>query len=283
MNLHTILWLIPVLLCFSCAEQPVIVEEQDHVEEEAAKGWQKPAVEGDWKFVSVEKVEDTPFLLYYPNPRTPAKEVGPPEPPYIGADLIFENDSMFEISYPKQVVQRTLFSVDSGYLRVHFKWHTELHPIEMVNDTLFIYKPYYGKIYRKEGYVKTSFNDSVIEVMKTHEVNYPELQSTWYLVRFFSAEDGSEPFRLRFPYTIPDSIVISRAQLLNRLNNPNEVFMISTDGEQRDYTYTYSWGDLCFGAGEWCKGDERGMCYTRERQHYEPSDYDYNYEEDDGY
>lgn len=60
-------------------------------------GWTKPALEGQWKFVTATKVESTPFLNKNPDPQIFPDEAPLAEPPYIGPDLIFENDSVYEL------------------------------------------------------------------------------------------------------------------------------------------------------------------------------------------
>lgn len=242
-------------MCFSCAENTISTDEPTE------KGWVKPELEGQWKFVSAIKVEDTRFLNHYPNPYAPAYEAGPPEPPYIGPDLIFENDSLYEVFYPRLLVDRTLFSIDSGYLHFLYEWNTESHPVELVNDTLFIYKPFHEKVYIKEGYVKTTFNDSIVDLLKKYEVNYAELAGTWYLVRESSGDDGTY-YELDFPYNIPDSIEISR-ELFIREQYQNKVFMMSTDGKMREYTFLHMWGNLKLTPGEWYKGEDPWIHFSR--------------------
>ncbi len=65
MNLHVIRFLIPVLFCFSCSAQ-----NDDNNYEQDQSEWTKPAIEGQWKFVSAVKVEDTWFLSDNENPKT---------------------------------------------------------------------------------------------------------------------------------------------------------------------------------------------------------------------
>jgi len=245
-NLDMIKYLIPILWCFSCTNQ------NEHTDQNES-GWTKPALEGHWKFVSAVKVENTSFLNQYPNPYAPAYEAGPPEPPYRAPDLVVENDSLYEILYPKQLIRRQGFSVDSGYLHAHFEWYTESHPVEFVNDTLFIYVPLYNNEYAKEGYVKTSFNDSVLDILIRDEVNYPELAGTWFLIRESGGGDGTY-YELEFPHLIPDSIEINREQFITGLHN-NNIYLMSTDGKPREYTFEYYGGHLHLTPGAWYDGE----------------------------
>src|SRR4051812_27987846 len=115
-----------------CFNQPI----DNHTTERYKSGWVKPELEGHWKFVTAIKVKGTSFLSQYPDPKTPPQEVGPKEPPYIGPDLIFEKDTIYELYYPTSLVERNNFSLEQGYLQTHFKWHTDSYPVELVNDTL---------------------------------------------------------------------------------------------------------------------------------------------------
>ena len=45
-------------------------------------------------------------------------------------------------------------------------------------------------VYLKEGYIKTSFNDSILNIIKRDGANYPELAGTWLLVRGAGGVDG---------------------------------------------------------------------------------------------
>ncbi len=107
-------------------------------------GWTKPALEGQWKFVTATLVENTPFLSQYPDPKIFADEAPLPKPPYIAPDLIFEKDTMYELKYPESIRHRIKFSLDSGYLVSRSIANRAPCPLEFTNDTLCIYKPYSG-------------------------------------------------------------------------------------------------------------------------------------------
>lgn len=252
--------LLILLLCQGCSQERPF-NSQINYEKSSNLEKSDLDLEGQWKFVFAIKEQGTPFLRTYPNPYTPAYEVGPPEPPYDGPDFIFKQDSCYQVVYPKYMYYRNRFSVDSGYLHLHHKFHTELFPIEWRDDTLFIYKPFLNDEYIKEVYVKTSFNDSVMEILKTNPANYPELAGTWYLVRFDSGNDGTY-YELDFPHEVPDSIEISRDDFLRGIEN-NNTYKIMTDGELKDYTFTYRWGSLVFTPDDWFKGDKNGLRFEQ--------------------
>ncbi len=252
-----ILFSTSLLLLIGCNVQQ---DQQGQEIEQEEKGWQKPKLEGHWEFVSVVEAEDTPFLRHYPEANVPAKEALDPEPPYHGPDLIFDQDSVYELFYPRRVSYQWKYAVDSGYLHFGHKWFENTFPVEYTNDTLFIYKPVFGNKYNKEGYIKTQFNDSIVNILMTQKVNYPELAGTWHLIRFDSFDDGSEGYELDFPHELQDSIVITREELIKGMEEGMTLW-ISTDGEKRDYTFFSRWGYLYLTAGDWFKGDDPGVHY----------------------
>jgi len=212
-------------------------------------------VEGDWKFVHAEKVENTSFLNQFPNPQPVVDEIPLLQPPYKGADFRFEKDSMYELNYPISMNDRLKFSIDSGYL-VTYRGHHIIHryPIEKKNDTLCIYKFHDGQTYIKESYVKTTLNDSMMNILITQGVNYAELAGTWSLIREDGIDDGSM-YILKFPFKIPDSLTISREEFIQATKN-NLIYYMSTNGKKRDYLLSYQWGYLQLTPGKWYKGED---------------------------
>ena len=226
-------------------------------------GWTKPVVEGQWKFVTAVKVENTPFLSKFSEPQIFPDELPHPLPPYVGPDLIFEKDTMYELKYPESMSDGVTFSLDSGYLVSRSLAHRDPCPIELTNDTLYLYQPYHDRQFIKESYVKTSFNDSIVSILKKEGVNYPELAATWFLIREDSGDDGSE-YLLKFPFKIPDSLVISREDLIQATNS-KMVYWMSTDGKKKDYFLYYKWGYLHLTPGKWYQGDDPWIHFSRKQ------------------
>jgi hypothetical protein len=218
--------------------------------------WTSPQVEGHWKQVDFEIVEDIPFLdiVFDPNEPQIAMEQGPFEL-YRGGDLIFEGDSVYRMNYPLEILTRSGFTLDSGYMHTESEDRFNAYPIELVNDTLFVYvKGSYGPEYMKEAYVRTDFDDSIVSVLKKYTVNYPELAGTWILMRDYWYDYGTH-YWLEFPHAIPDTIKISREQFLAAQDNGNSYYM-STDRKKRAYTFYYDYPFLHLTPGEWYKGDD---------------------------
>ncbi len=262
MKQHLIQFLLIFFLIFfsSCAGQSTV----NNSAEQNKSVLTKSQLEGHWKFVTAEEVGDIPFLGNYPNRQTPTRVQDPEAPVTEGLfkrpdlNLIFENDTMYEVQYPTNINKRDSYSVDSGYLH----WHAEHYPIQLVHDTLFLYKSF-GRGYLKEVYIKTSLNDSIVDILKRHNVNYPELAGTWFLIRVAGFDDGSQ-YTLDFPHKIPDSIEITREDFITALEN-DKVYMMPTDGKKRKYVLSYNWSYLSFTPGKWYKGEDPWIHYSRKQ------------------
>lgn len=251
-------YIIPLLLCFSCTQQSE-VQTEDNSEPE----WIKPDVQGDWELVSTVKIKETPFLNAFDDLHEPPGEDTPIEPPYTGPHLIFENDSVFEVLYPMSMEYRYQFSVEDGLLHIRSGRYHKRYPIESANDTLFIYRPHngYDSTYIKEGYIQTTLNDSIVNILRTHEANYPEFAGKWHLVTESAGEYG-EHYELKFPHELPDSIEISRDEFIAALDQ-NKRYLLSTDGEFREYFFHHFFGKLVFTPSDWYDGDDPWI-------HFEP-------------
>lgn len=229
--------------------ETIIVEE---VESE-----NRMEIEGHWKFLNAEKVRDTPFLRDYPIQITPALETTIMQTPYEGPDLIFENDTLHEVSYPIHRRRYANYSLDDAYLYYHYQSHKDSFPFQQVGDTIAIYRPFYEDVYIKESFIKTRFEDSIVSILKTHGSNYPELAGTWRLVRESSGNDGTE-YTLDFPHIIPDTITISREEFALGVES-NYTYWLLTDDIKQEYTFLYKWGMLKLTPGAWYQGDNPGI------------------------
>jgi len=233
--------------------ETIIVEE---VESESLKD-----LEGHWKFLNAEKVRDIPFLRDFPIQATPAFETADMETPYKGPDLIFEDDTLHEVLYPIHRYKHTQYSTAGGYLYCHEQWHKDSFPMQKRGDTLFIYRPFYEDVYIQESFVRTRFDDSLVFILKIHGSNYPKLAGSWLLVRQSSGNDGTE-YTLDFPYSIPDTLRISREEFVLGVGN-NYTYWMRTDGLKKEYAFVYKWGALRLTPGTWYKGEDPWIHFER--------------------
>jgi hypothetical protein len=238
-------YLFIILLCLSCI--PVDAQKND-------LKWTKPDLKGHWKLIDTKIVDDVPFLNLHAPEVDPIKMVSEDSPwdHYTKYDLVFEHDSMYKIHYPIEAFESVRFFLDTGYLHIATKNDFNTYPAQLVNDTLLLYTPVSTDPgYFKETYVRTNFNDSILNVMKKYGVNYPALAGTWMLVREEDYEYGTH-YEFRFPYAIPDSIELTREKMIDALEH-ERIFMMSTDGIKRDYSFWYSDSNIYFKPGKWYK------------------------------
>lgn len=255
-------YLIPILLCLGCA-QVGGYSDRDSTIEPKKSTWKTPELTGQWKLEKTTIVKDIPFLDNNGklDERLGDIEEGPFEY-YRSGSLIFDRDTMYRIDYPMEVIVQSAYSIDSGYIHWSEAYKTHAYPTELVDDTLFIYVPgTYGEEYLKEAYVKTTFNDSLINLLKRHGANYPELAGTWVLKRDYYYDYGTH-YRLQFPYDLPDSIEISKEQFA-KAQKRNNSYLIKTDGKKRAYFFEYRWPYLHFIPGKWYKGEDPLIHYER--------------------
>lgn len=226
--------------------------------------WQKTDLQGHWKLYDTEIVDEVPFLnLHAPvvNNMNKVSEDSPWDS-YSAFDLVFEADSMYMINYPIEALTPVHYMLDSGYLHLKHKDYVEAYPIEIVNDTLICYRPIRSESgYFKEKYLRTHFNDSVLNILKKYGINYPELAGIWHLVREEDYDYGTH-YELKFPHSIPDSINISKEQMISALKG-DKVYRMITDGVKRDYSFSYRKNHIYFTPGKWYKGDDPHIHFYR--------------------
>jgi len=220
---------------------------------------------GDWKLVETKIVDEVEFL------NLPKREMhneirvaeDSPWDSYKKFDLVFDKDSMYRLQYPIQNYASARFFIDSTYLHYSTNEESGKCPARLLNDTLFLYRSLpYDEGYFKEAFVRTSFNDSVLQVMKTYGINYPELAGTWKLVREEDFDYGTH-YELNFPFTLPDSIEFSRKQMIAALEG-EKTFLMRTNGKLQSYTFWYYNSCLYVKPGDWYDGDDPMIHFWRE-------------------
>lgn len=250
--------LLIALLCLSCAQADDSKNEIN---------WTVPDLEGHWKLYNTEIVDEVPFLNLKapePDPATMVHEDSPWDS-YAEYDLVFEKDSMFMVNYPIQAFAPVHYFLDTGYMHVGTEDDMYSYPAELVHDKLFLYRPLSADPgYFKETYVHTSFNDSILKMMKEYKINYPELAGTWGLLREYDYDYGTH-YRLNFPYTLPDTISFSTQQMINALHGDRTYDML-TDGKKRPYTFKYHNKQMHLTPDEWYLGNDPWIHFSKWEQ-----------------
>ena len=226
--------------------------------------WNKPDLNGHWKLHDTKIVDEVPFLNLKapePDPMTMVHEDSPWDS-YVEYDLVFENDTMYKIEYPIESSRPTPYFLDSGYIHLGPKDSIYTYPLEIVNDTLYFYRRLWNDPgYFKETYVRTNFNDSVLNVMKKYRINYPALAGTWYLVRAMDYDYGTY-YELQFPHDLPDSVEFTREQMITALDG-EKIQMIKTDGKIKEYTFHYYDYHIHVKPGLWCEEEDPWIFFSK--------------------
>jgi hypothetical protein len=88
----------------------------------------------------------------------------------------------------------------------------------------------------EKTYKKVEFDDSVVQILKKHKLNYPMLAGKWILIR--EAVDVSGEYTLNSPYVVPDELVLTREQFIKMMESDFRVYFL-TDGIKRMYFLSF--------------------------------------------
>lgn len=182
-------------------------------------------------------------------------------------DIVFTTDSCFRVDMPVELKEGVSYSIDSRILNVQGSLGKSRYIIK--GDTLHLYR-YDDWNYIKQTFKRTDTNDSLMSVIKRDTINYAHFAGVWHLQREWNTgmDDGSY-YTLNFPHNIPDSIVLTRDQILSTCHMDKSILM-RTDGTKKTYTYGYRsyrdfWdrdvGEFFLTPGSWYNGDSVEIHY----------------------
>lgn len=225
------------------------------------------AIEGEWKLVRTSTMEEVPGIeTFNQSPdEFPPREGIPFE--YLKVpDLIIENDSIHFFYYPVEFLSGKAFSIDTQYLSYEGQWGTRTFPLRFEDDTLFLYDFEEGW-FLEEVYARATFDDSIISVLKKDSINYAMLEGKWVLYRDYFHNYGTH-YVLDFPHEIPDSLELTRKEILSTLDTDKSILM-KTDGEYKKYYLGYSsfYDELHLKPGPWYKGEDPWIHFDRKENH----------------
>ncbi len=257
--MKTLLLLFIPLFILSCgspqtdAVSPIDVE---HSEKDSSN--EAAEILGHWKFVK-NQIVNPAFLKE--DPDAIAQEETYFYQPFT-TDLVFSADSFYRIDYPTELCQRGAYEVDTFYL--HMKGALGMSRYKIKTDTLILYRMDEGNLL-KETYQKTNFNDSIVSILKRDGFDYALLEGTWLLLREYSYDYGTE-YVLNFPHEIPDSIVLTRADILATLHTDRSV-MMTTDEKKMTYTFSHDYGQLNLTPNSWYNGKSVTLEFMRNTEY----------------
>jgi hypothetical protein len=221
--------------------------------------YEAPDITGYWKLMSADIVNYIPSLDLRPliDPLAAIREAYTYE--YAtNTDLVFTADSIFRIDYPMELIGSASYNIDTAYLNFgNRSW-----PIYVNADTLLLYRTGDQNCYLEQVYYRTHFEDSIVSVIKKDKINYGDLAGTWFLVRAYDFDYGCE-YILDFPHDLPDSIVLTREEILVNSAQQNRLVEMMTDGIKRKYTLGYYRGTFFLKPGSWYEGADESLQFSR--------------------
>lgn len=164
-------------------------------------------------------------------------------------DLVITDDSIAWMNYPLQMQALRFYRIESDQLKIENDTSQKSIELNSDQDTLRIsYMDRYG-LFLEETYKKTTFNDSILNILVRYKINLPELAGTWELIRKDSYEYGQK-YELDFPHTIPDMLVLTKEDLVSTLFLDRSCQNL-TDGKKRKYFMNYKDGELLLTPDKW--------------------------------
>ncbi len=167
-------------------------------------------------------------------------------------DIEFANDSVFEYVFPTHIRSfNKLKIVDNkvdlkGINSIWSKaeWDTNLE-LKLEKDTLMIEYLEQTGLYLSEVYIRNSFDQDLVDLLRAYRHNLPIAHGKYSLVHYeFRSIDYDSPFEHyhSFPHAVPETLEFSKADLLQILKDEYEFEML-TDGKLKPYDLSWSWGD----------------------------------------
>ena len=255
-----------IILIFLTACGTIKTKHTQEVEAETKNNYAVSVLEGHWTLVSIEIIEEKQSIERYHEVVNPniAKEWSPPvyidnegilrphsPSAYLARtmkDLVFNGDSIFRMNYPLQMETMDLFTIESERLIVKND-NPKSVVVSADKDSLYVsYLDQFG-LYLKETYKRVVFDDSVLTILKVDTINIPELAGSWELIREDGDEYGTEYF-LDFPYEVPDTLVLTKEELISTFYTDRSVQML-TDGKKQKYFLKYYQDELLLIPDKW--------------------------------
>jgi hypothetical protein len=180
-------------------------------------------------------------------------------------DFVFSEDSIYGMNYPLELLQKHSYTIESNLLQIGNDKIKKTIVLSSDKDTLrFSYLDHYG-LYLEETYVKATFNDSILNILKLYNINYPLLAGTWRLVREGGGYDGYDAYDIEYPFDIPDTLVITKEELESTLYTDRSYNMM-TDEKKQKYFLGYYDSQLRLIPDNWYSKHTHGAACIRLRR-----------------
>ena len=248
-NYHILIVSILLTACAGSDEQDATSNEVNIIETDP------DSIIGQWQFV-----RDDDIYCYYKEDENFAQEWTYMYMPD-RTNIVFTEDSCFRVDFPLELKEGSSYQIDPINLNVEGSLDRCRYIVQ--NDTLLLYR-FDDWMIIKQIFKRIPDEDSLVGVLKRDTINFPHLADTWYIMREWSTglDDGSY-YTLNFDYEIPDSITITREQILATCYGDKKIFM-KTNGQLKPYHYGFRsyrdfWDrdvrEFYLVPGDWYKGD----------------------------
>ena len=229
----------------------------------------KSELEGDWTLIHVETIKEKQSIARFKaEGGDVVQEWTPPVHlnndsilvPYFddfysisNRDLHIRGDSIYWLDYPLQLEQRRFYTIESDQLKLENDPNVRQVVLSPDRDTISFMGDY--GLYIKETYEKVTFDDSILNILKLYHTNFPLLTGTWEIVREAGDEYGDQ-YTLYFPYTIPDSVVITEKELISTLYADRSCRMMTNGKKEKYFMGYYDREILLTPDSNWCNPDD---------------------------
>lgn len=244
------------------------------------KNYTPSDLEGNWSLLKVEVIEEKQSIAKYkeatdvettdekPFPvRLSNGILKPSSPrdltPRMG-DLIFSRDSMFSLNYPLEKGKNNKYTIEADLLKIENRDNDLSISLNSAKDTMLTACLSDFGLYVEKTYQKANFSDSILNILKLYDVNFPLLAGTWELIREATYEGGLD-YILDFPYDIPDILEITKEELIATLHTDRSCYML-TSGKKRKYFLSYSNESLRLRPDSWYKEVDPWIHFYRVRE-----------------
>lgn len=222
-------------------------------------------LEGDWKLIKVTYIEEKQLLGRFMKNAQPnvSQEWTPPvflddngvlrpdDPktylsPY-NRSLHIIKDTLYQLYFPLQLRSKSTFSLKGEQL----KYGQTQRKVKVSDDKKTLKLSYhddYG-LYLVETYEKVHFDKSTLMLLKKYSLNYPLLAGKWELIRQ-EALGWGEQYNLDFPYTITDTLHLTKEELTKALLG-DQSCLVFTNGKPSKYFIQYDDNELHLVPDSW--------------------------------